>query len=456
MWMSDIMYALCFTTVTGTVVTVVWFMMAGILERLGFLNITYHLLKFLLCFWIVPIAYGILCSLNSWGYRWYGCLFEPTPVILRLTQIFLGVWGVGLVLGAGFYMVERIRLKRLLAVLKPCRETWMQELFTDVCGELGISPAKVFLQQSEGEAIPMVVGVAHPKVILPVKEYGKEELRIIFLHELTHVRHKDLLFKHLVLIVASLQAFNPIVWWYVHLVDIWSEYACDESVCRRIGKVKGYYEVLMQMAVKNSRISGVAAGLLERKSKMRRRIEHVKKTFRAKKKSKVLAALVTGCIFLASTGTVCMASVALADGVNAVTRQTEVYIEDEGKELVEYVEPASVEEHVRVVSAEDDAQISLLDNGSVNVSWSISSGTLKKGTSFRAEKGQSVIIGLGISPKDKKIKVGLIQPDGTYRYVISDNAIAHVFEINQSGYYCFFVKNDNNLTVRVEGSYQVY
>lgn len=148
-----------------------------------------------------------------------------------------------------------------------------------------------------------------------------------------------------------------------------------------------------------------------------------------------------------------MASVALADGVNAVTRQTEVYIEDEGKELVEYVEPASVEEHVRVVSAEDDAQISLLDNGSVNVSWSISSGTLKKGTSFRAEKGQSVIIGLGISPKDKKIKVGLIQPDGTYRYVISDNAIAHVFEINQSSYYCFFVKNDNNLTVRVEGSY---
>ena len=81
---------------------------------------------------------------------------------------------MGLVLGAGFYMVERIRLKRLLAVLKPCRETWIQELFTDVCGELGISPAKVFLQQSEGEAIPMVVGVAHPKVILPVKEYGKE------------------------------------------------------------------------------------------------------------------------------------------------------------------------------------------------------------------------------------------------------------------------------------------
>lgn len=453
MWMSDIMYALCFTTVTGTVVTVVWFMMAGILERLGFLNITYHLLKFLLCFWIVPIAYGILCSLNSWGYRWYGCLFEPTPVILRLTQIFLGVWGVGLVLGAGFYMVERIRLKRLLAVLKPCRETWMQELFKDVCGELGISPAKVSLQQSEGEAIPMVVGVAHPKVILPVKEYGKEELRIIFLHELTHVRHRDLLFKHLVLIVASLQAFNPIVWWYVHLVDVWSEYACDESVCRRIGEVKGYYEVLMQMAVKNSRISGVAAGLLERKSKMRRRIEHVKKTFRAKKKSKVLAALVTGCIFLASTGTVCMASVALADGVNAVTRQTEVYIEDEGKELVEYVEPASVGDNVEIEYGEVDKD---KKSAFYDFLWTVSKDVKKIGPEIYLTEGQTISVSLDVSPLGKSVAVGLIQPDGTNRYVVGQNQIDHIFRIKKTGTYKFFVQNQETTTVTVEGSYYVH
>ena len=40
--------------------------------------------------------------------------------------------------------------------------------------------------------IPMVYGIKTKKILLPTEEYTRNELRIILLHELIHIKHKDI------------------------------------------------------------------------------------------------------------------------------------------------------------------------------------------------------------------------------------------------------------------------
>lgn len=94
MWMSELVYALAFTTITGALLTGIWFLAGRLLERLGFISVAYRLLKTLACFWLLPIAYCVLKWLNLQLYRWQGFLFLPTPFLSMVGKIFFGLWVV--------------------------------------------------------------------------------------------------------------------------------------------------------------------------------------------------------------------------------------------------------------------------------------------------------------------------------------------------------------------------
>ncbi|MCI8276068.1 MAG: hypothetical protein HFI66_10790 [Lachnospiraceae bacterium] len=54
---------------------------------------------------------------------------------------------------------------------------------------------------------------------------------------------------------------------------------------------------------------------------------------------------------------------------------------------------------------------------------------------------------------DKYVNAGIIEPDGTKRYVREKGDILHKFSLDQTGKYRVFVENKNDGAVDVEGSY---
>ena len=48
-------------------------------------------------------------------------------------------------------------------------------------------------------------------ILLPEREYNKEELKIICIHELIHCKHKDILWKQLCGLVRVIHWWNPLV-----------------------------------------------------------------------------------------------------------------------------------------------------------------------------------------------------------------------------------------------------
>ena len=79
---------------------------------------------------------------------------------------------------------------------------------------------------------PALFGLFHPKIIISpeiVKNISSEELRYIFLHELSHLKRCDLLVNGLVLAIQVVYWFNPLVWLALSQMKQDCEIACDAT-----------------------------------------------------------------------------------------------------------------------------------------------------------------------------------------------------------------------------------
>jgi len=80
---------------------------------------------------------------------------------------------------------------------------------------------------------PMVWGFLHPKIIISPEIMDKltqEELKYIFLHELSHLKRKDQIVNIVGMIVQILHWFNPIIWYAIFKMKQDCEISCDAAV----------------------------------------------------------------------------------------------------------------------------------------------------------------------------------------------------------------------------------
>ncbi|MDE7339151.1 MAG: hypothetical protein K2N80_01135 [Lachnospiraceae bacterium] len=100
--------------------------------------------------------------------------------------------------------------------------------------------------------MPMVFGLIHPQIYLPVS-MESEDLSYVIAHEKMHVKRKDGLFKMFAYVVCLIHWFNPFIWIAYFLFGSDMEKACDEEVIRTMSreKRKEYAYALLHIAVWN-------------------------------------------------------------------------------------------------------------------------------------------------------------------------------------------------------------
>src|SRR2546427_11504490 len=70
--------------------------------------------------------------------------------------------------------------------------------------------------QTDQVRSPAVAGVMRPMLILPANfNIPDDELRMILMHELAHIRRWDVLVDRLMLLVRDVHWFNPMAWLWV-------------------------------------------------------------------------------------------------------------------------------------------------------------------------------------------------------------------------------------------------
>jgi beta-lactamase regulating signal transducer with metallopeptidase domain len=115
---------------------------------------------------------------------------------------------------------------------------------------LGIA-RRVSVRICDRLAMPVLIGIVRPLILLPpaaLSGWSTEQLEMILLHELAHLRRWDNLVNLLQRVVESLLFFHPVVWWLSGWVRLERELCCDRLVVERLGQPVAYADMLMALS----------------------------------------------------------------------------------------------------------------------------------------------------------------------------------------------------------------
>lgn len=452
-WTIKLAFAVLLTSLTGSIVLLVWNFIGKGLEWLGYLDIRYSLLKLVLVFFVLPICYLMITWIVQIWSEWDGgVLFLQTPALLRGCSIFCAVWFAGIgIFGSWYLLLLTMLRKRYRGKIMECSEDEIQE-FLFVCDMLGIPPGQVEVWRNYGIVVAELTGIRHPAVMIPVEKYTGEDLRTIFVHELIHYKQKDIWIKHAVTIILIFHFFNPVVWWLHFSIRRWSEHACDRKACEHTGGMDSYFDTITEMVTDVGTVKAYfTVQQVEDEHQLLERVVHMKKFIGFQKKSPVAAAVVCGVLVAVSSVTVCAASAGMA-GQYRNFYQASVVEEVENMDIMELEE---FEETPGIgTSVEEEGELQEMVRSIATFAWTVSGNVLKKTPEFDAKSGGSISV-TAVAPADKYVNVGIIEPDGMKRYVREKGDIYHEFALDQTGKYRVFVENKNAGAVDVEGSYIV-
>lgn len=143
------------------------------------------------------------------------------PVAVVLGTLWLtGVFAIALIQVSSYLVTRRALLR------------WAQPVSSETRGQVEQLAQKIGLKRtfqvrySDQVHSAMVLGVLRPVLLLPQGECDP----LVVLHELNHLRRRDLEYKGLMMAACWLHWFNPLVWWMSRVAGRNLELCCDEDV----------------------------------------------------------------------------------------------------------------------------------------------------------------------------------------------------------------------------------
>ena len=140
-----------------------------------------------------------------------------------------------------------------------CRDERLCRIFASAKKKVGVKrhiPLRIM--QPDVRISPCTCGILFPSVYISgdfPDEYSDLWMELIFVHELTHIRHRDTLTKLLTLYTVSFHRLLPIAYIVRNAVCEDLEFLCDEAVLDKTGdRMRGeYIAMILNMAERNLR-----------------------------------------------------------------------------------------------------------------------------------------------------------------------------------------------------------
>src|SRR5213075_2089894 len=133
-------------------------------------------------------------------------------------------------------------------------------------------------------ATPALFGWRRPKLLLPdglCKKLDDRELRMVFLHELAHVKRADVLLNWVIIFIRSLHWFNPLVWLAMRRLRADRELVCDAIVIVHlaVNERRAYGDTLIKLLddFSDSGFRPSLAPIINHKHEIKRRVTMIAK-----------------------------------------------------------------------------------------------------------------------------------------------------------------------------------
>ena len=126
----------------------------------------------------------------------------------------------------------------------------LEQRFAQLCQRMGFKKHPV-LRISLKTQVPMAIGFIKPVVVLPatmLTGLTSEQLEMLILHELAHIRRHDYLVNILQSLAEIALFFHPVVYWISKQMRIEREYCSDDIAVHHCGNAIAYAHTLADTA----------------------------------------------------------------------------------------------------------------------------------------------------------------------------------------------------------------
>ncbi|MBC7961218.1 MAG: hypothetical protein H7X94_15270 [Vallitaleaceae bacterium] len=204
------------------------------------------------------------------------------------------IWLCGLVLHIGYRLVVVGCFSYKLRRQKTVMHMEMQRKIKECAEQIQLHQVPV-AYSTRLVILPAIYGVFHPKLLIPVgfeEKINAEEMKLIMIHELLHVKRKDILVNIIMTLIQCLHWFNPILLFAFRQIQSDREMACDEMVLK-LSKNNDQYHygslILKLIMQGNKRVPMSVAGMSIYKHSMKRRIYMITQFNRKRRYMKFVA-----------------------------------------------------------------------------------------------------------------------------------------------------------------------
>ncbi|MBV6498150.1 MAG: hypothetical protein CJBNEKGG_00365 [Prosthecobacter sp.] len=147
----------------------------------------------------------------------------------------LAAWLAGALTILAAALLRQRRFNQHLSKLSLATDPHLTSLITHLSSQVRVPAPQIVLMPAG--TTPAMVGVRRPKLLLPEDwqtRFTDRSLRHVLLHELLHVRHRDLLWNWAATAVQALHWFNPLVGFVVSRFQADRELRCDAGALKML------------------------------------------------------------------------------------------------------------------------------------------------------------------------------------------------------------------------------
>jgi bla regulator protein BlaR1 len=203
---------------------------------------------------------------------------------LDYQAIFALLWLGGVIILSGYTIYANITFAiRLRKYYRKLTDPRVEAIFLE-CKRLLKIKGQISLYSSPIARTPSLYTAFRTRILLSedyMKSLSDQELRYIFLHELTHYKRKDIVVNWLLMLLQIIYFFQPLLWYAFFKIHEDCEISCDSEVLKYFGEDhhQEYGSTILKLLRlhADSRFIPVTAGIGKHKSSYRRRIIMIKR-----------------------------------------------------------------------------------------------------------------------------------------------------------------------------------
>ncbi len=469
-FISQVFFAGLATIATGTLALGIWKVVSGVCMRWN-PRLPYLLLRMVCLLYVLPISYLWMQFAMHDGYVQVAGIWQMNFALAGGLREFAAVIVTGWIFLTGrqirVCLLAWIKKRRFYRSNIPEEDAAVLAEFTRVKEKLHIRKP-VTLYRNSGIASPRMYGVLRCSVVLPMQRYSREQLSVIFYHELMHCRSCDVFYKLCSRYIGVVYHLGFISSRLAGLLEEWSEYDCDMKAITAIrGEMSAarYFEMIvdsMEEASKQQDVNHIFSGLYESQLRLGRRIDYMKKYGKIRKITGGVTAIIAAAFVLVNVTSIYAAGNRMAEMHDELYQSVEVTDAETGgvQDLEEFYLPAEEDtsyDALEYANPEAEIIMPLLDEEEIaDINWTVSAGVRKVSTTFHVDAGQKIGISTVATPASSIYWIGIMDEGNDVRYVQGSGTVAHEFEITESGRYRVLVQNRSKVTITASGSYMFY